>query len=382
MGDLRYASSLPVPRSFAHYAHDNDARTYNDDAVLGKLAPSPMRAYQMNRHGEPYPATAAYRPTPPPTAEEAEDALAPWRDPYVSSASSPLPEHNPPPASYYGAAGTTGYVAPFAAQPQPFTYATSPPPPPPPHLVASNDAGHVRPLIAPPARAGAPHRNEAWMQHPPVNFLGEVREELEPPEDAVLRRKVTRAHRRTALVEELGESLRQLELDYKRREVEYATTTLEGAREWARSPRGRKTAKRKKAKAATIYARQLQCYKCVALWRDGRGQAHLRCIQDGTTTFELGKQLSNVATGFTVHMHPLEAAEAEYGRTARLRDAPRVILRCLASGRGWKRGRSLSFPLLTPIALLGEQSDEPPPADFRPRRTVGARTTGVPHLRR
>ncbi|XRB22248.1 hypothetical protein RI054_30g120990 [Pseudoscourfieldia marina] len=95
-----------------------------------------------------------------------------------------------------------------------------------------------------------------------------------------------------------------------------------------------------------------------------------------------GKQLSNVATGFTVHMHPLEAAEAEYGRTARLRDAPRVILRCLASGRGWKRGRSLSFPLLTPIALLGEQSDEPPPADFRPRRTVGARTTGVPHLRR
>ena len=32
MGDLRYASSLPVPRSFAHYAHNNDARTYNDDA--------------------------------------------------------------------------------------------------------------------------------------------------------------------------------------------------------------------------------------------------------------------------------------------------------------------------------------------------------------
>ena len=111
-------------------------------------------------------------------------------------------------------------------------------------------------------------------------------------------------------------------------------------------------------------------YKCVALWRDGRGQNHFRDIQDGTTTYELGRQLTNVSSGFTVHMHPLEAAEAEQSKAARLRDAPRVILRCLASGRGWRRGRALAFPNLTPAAMLGEQSDEPPPSEFRKRRVV------------
>ena len=103
-----------------------------------------------------------------------------------------------------------------------------------------------------------------------------------------------------------------------------------------------------------VFARSLVAYKVVAVLYDDGGNRRLFSIFDGVTEYRLGIPMTNHSNGFFVYEDPLHAVKARVPPTSALKDCKRALLRVLASGKGYRRGRALAFPHLTPVAVLEE----------------------------
>ena len=104
-----------------------------------------------------------------------------------------------------------------------------------------------------------------------------------------------------------------------------------------------------------VFARSLVAYKVVAVLYDGGGTRRLFSIFDGVTEYVLGRKMTNHSNGFFVYEDPLEAVQARVPAKSALKDCKRCLLRVLASGKGYRRGkRTLAFPHVTPVAVLDE----------------------------
>ncbi|KAK3249701.1 hypothetical protein CYMTET_40893 [Cymbomonas tetramitiformis] len=104
-----------------------------------------------------------------------------------------------------------------------------------------------------------------------------------------------------------------------------------------------------------VFARKLTAYKAVAVVLDAGNNVRLFSIYDGETEYILGRPMSSVGgQGFFCHLLASEASDVKVPRESKLRGARRVIIRCVMSGNGWRKGNKYAFPNCTPVAVIDE----------------------------